>query len=506
MTMRRPRVKWDALAPLDLEHLLEPGLPFSQAADDLLRGTLVMSPTGGGKSESIINHVLHWLVELQETSGTGGLVIDPVGGPRGSLNLEDFCDGGVFAADKGAMSARFNPLRAGGAGFAQSLWRPDELLGSSDGSFYMLVGLRFTAALANLLLWAEAFIADEAAHRGKLPAYPAALLRASVNTLMDLLSMNRHGESAAAAIDALLDRAKKMRATMPEALDLDVFHDHRRAMKSDRSRSEQLRSLTNTVNRLYQLRAAYQSQGCDLLDDDPSASAITIKSAVEGGQIVGLRLPTSDGFPRVQLARCVLKSFSDQVLARRRPGISTALVLDEAAVFADQTMSELLAQGRKCGAATILAFQTREQFAQSENLLVDLWHNAINHWLIPPLAPDEAAHYEEVMGAIRYSRLEKSVSYAQRPEDEQYPALIRGLLGHRHAYTSHSVYEREAEEPLYDRHWLSYSKHQGLFRGLTHGELKTGVVRLSAIKPPKSPRVKGQEGGGPADEAGEAGR
>jgi len=504
--MHRPPVTWDAHAPVEVEHLLKPGLPFSQTADDLRHGTLVMSPTGGGKSESIINHVLHWLVELQETSGTGGLVIDPVGGPGGSLNLEDFCDGGVFAADRSVLSARFNPLRTGGAGFAQSLWRPDELLGSSDASYYMLVGLRFTAALTNLLLWAEAFIADAATHHGKLPAYPVALQRASVTTLMDLLSMNRPGESAAAAIDALLDRAKKTRATMPNTLDLDVFHDHRRAFKTDKSRSEQLRSLTSTVNRLYQLRGAYQSHECDLLDDDPTASAITITSAVEGGQIVGLRLPTTDGFPRIQLARCVLKQYADEVLKQRRPGLSTVLVLDEAAIFADQTMAEFLAQARKCGAAAILAFQTREQFAQSENLLPNLWHNAKNHWVLPPLAPDEAAYYEEVMGSIRAGRLEKSVSYAKRPENEQYPALIRRLLGDRHAYTSHSIYEREADEALYDRYWLSYSKHQGLFRGLTHGELKTGVVRLSAIKPPRSPRVNGQKGGPALSEAGEVAR
>ena len=153
-----------------------------------------------------------------------------------------------------------------------------------------------------------------------------------------------------------------------------------------------------------------------------------------------------------------------------------------------------------------MAFQTREQFAQSEGLLTELWHNAKSHWIIPPLAPDEAAYYEDIMGTLRFSRVEKNVSYAQRPRDEQYPALIRGLVGDRHTYTSHSVSEREAEEPLYDRHWLSYSKHQGLFRGLTHGELKTGVVRLSAIKPPRSRRATGGEGGAPVGEAGEVER
>ena len=497
MIVRRPPMTWDALTPLDVDHLLEPGLPFVQTAEDLLRGTLVMSPTGGGKSESIINHVLHWLVRIQETNGTGGLVIDPVGGDRGSLNLEDFCDGGVLAADKGLMSARFNPLRAGGACFAQSLWRPDELVSSSDGNYYVLFGLRHVQSFTDLLLWAEAFIANEAAHRGKLPAFPPALERASVNTLTDLLDMNRAGESATAGIDALLDRARKARAPMPGALDLDVFQGHRRAMKNERSRNEQQRSLTSSVNRLYQLRGAYQSPGCDLLDDDPTAGVITIASAVEGGRIVGLRLPTSDGFPRVQLARCVLKLYADEVLKCKRPGISTVLVLDEAAVFADRTMSEFLAQARKCGAAAILAFQTREQFSQSEGLLTELWHNAVNHWIIPPLSPDEAAYYEQVMGTIRYGRLEKSVSYARRPNDEQYPAAIRGLLGERHTYTSHSVYEREAEEPLYDRHWLSYSKFQACFRGLSHGKLKTGVVRLSATKPPTSARVRDRKGAAP---------
>lgn len=503
MSVHRGRVSWEALKPLDLGHLLEPGLAFSQTADDLLRGTLVMSPTGGGKTASIINHVLHWLVAMQETNHVGGLVIDPVGGERGSLNLEDFCDGGVFASDKNEMSSRFNPLRAGGACFAQSLWRPDELVASSDGNYYVLLGLRYAQSFTDLLLWAEAFIADDGTHGGKLPAYPPPLQRASVSTLMDLLSMNRAGESAAAALDALLDRAKKTRAAMPDALDLDLFRSHRQALKTERGRSEQLRSLQSTLNRLYQLRAAYQSQGCDLLDDDPSASAITITSAVDGGRIVGLRLPTSDGFPRVQLARCALKIYSDAVLHHARPGLASVLVLDEAAVFADQTMSEFLAQARKCGAAAILAFQTREQFAQNEGLLVDLFHQAINHWLLPPLAPDEAAYYEQVMGTIRYSRLEKSVSYAKRPKDEQYPAAVRRLLGDRHTYTSHSISEREAEEPLYDRAWLSYSKFQACFRGLTHGELKTGVVRLSAIKPPRSPRVKDEEGGGSVGEAGE---
>jgi hypothetical protein len=506
MTMRRSRVSWDTLKGLEVGHLLEPGLPFTQTPDDLLHGTLVMSPTGGGKSESIINHVLHWLVELQETNGAGGLVIDPVGGEEGSLNLEGFCDGGVFAADKGALSARFNPLRAGGAAFAQSLWRPDELAASSDGNYFVQFGLRHAASFSSLLLWAEGFIADEPTHGGKLPACPGALGRARVSTLMDMLSMNRAGESATAGLDALLDRARKTRATLPEALDLDVFHDHRRALKTERSKNEQLRSLTNTVNRLYQLRAAYQSRGCDLLDDDPSASAITIASAVEGGRIVGLRLPTSDGFPRIQLARCALKLYADEVLKRKRPGISTVLVLDEAAVFADQTMSEFLAQARKCGAAAVLAFQTREQFTQSEGLLTELWHNAKNHWIIPPLAPDEAAYYEAVMGTVRYPRLDKTVSFAKRPEDEQYPALIRGLLGDRHTYTSHSISEREAEEPLYDRHWLSYSKFQACFRGLTHGELKTGVVRLSATKPPRSPRVNDEKGGSPVGLAGEVAR
>jgi hypothetical protein len=364
----------------------------------------------------------------------------------------------------------------------------------------VLFGLRHVQSLTDLLLWVEAFIGDMAADRGNLPPYPAALGRAKVNMLMDLLIMNKQGEDATQAIDALLERAKRKGANLPEALDLDVFYSHLRACKADRTRSEQLRSLTNAINRLYQLRAAYQFQGCDLLDDDPRANAITIASAVDGGRIVGLRLPTSDGFPRVQLARCVLKLYADEVLKRKRPQISTVLVLDEAAVFADQTISDLLAQGRKCGAATVLAFQTRGQFAH-EGLFTELAHNAKNLFIIPPIAPDEAVYYEAVMGTISYSRFEKSVSYGKAPEDDQFPSALRRLLGDRHTYTSHNVSEREVEEPLYDRHWLSYSKHEALFRGLTHGELKTGVVKLSPIKPPTSRRISDQEGGGPVDDA-----
>jgi hypothetical protein len=477
---------------VEVGHVLPAGRALVQTPSDLLRHTLIQGTTGTGKTSSLITPYCRYLKRLHDEAGVGGLVFDFSGGTDertgfvGSLNLEGFCDL-VFAADEGAQSARFNPLRVGGAGFSTMLWDKDEIRGNGGNAFYVQYGMRFVQSFVDLLLWAERFIAQAEASGERLPV-PLSLTRPSVAPLQELLTMNALGLGIANAMLGLISTAKKRGRELPSDLDIGQLTSHLVAYKAGgRTRHDHLHNLDNAVNQIFHLRGAYQTPGYDLLDDGQPlvspARTINIQDCVEGGKIVGFRLTEDDGFAAMQLARCVLKLFTKEVLRKQRPRLSTMLILDEAPTVVDKEFGRFLSRARASGGAAVLAFQHRQQFGDDAVLLGELWQNATNHWLVLPLPLNEAAYYEQLFGTVEHRRLQANVSYAPAPGQRQ-GGLLDRLLGDTHVRTGHTVSPAHVHEPLFPRHFLAYERHKAVFNGLTGGALVTAAVQLSPHQPP----------------------